>query len=514
MKGWISMSLLSFRYLVFVAAGLLIYYLIPKKFRWIVLLVMSVGFYASAGVFALIFVGVSILSVWAAALFFGKVDSKTKALLKGEEIDKRKAIKNQQQKKKRVLLWSVLILNLGVLFLMKYCPKPIDLIVPLGLSFYTFQSIGYLVDVYWKKAEPEKNLAKYACFILFFPQIVQGPIGRFEQLHHQLMEGHDFQFNQIKRALLLILWGIFKKMVIANRLVRLVDYVFDEPSGHSGTMVVVAVLAYSVQQYADFSGGIDLVTGVAELFGIELAPNFKRPYFSSSLTEFWHRWHISLGSWMRDYVFYPLAMTKTMDRLCKCFSKRFGTKVYTWIQMFICNVVVFLLVGVWHGADLHYVFWGLYNGIIIAIESVVKPIAEARRVQKGIQDVSLPRKLMAIAGTFLIVNFGWFFDRSMTLQNAGIMIRNLFTKLHPFQFSFSLLKGFGLVQEDYYIVAIGVLTLFLVSLWEEMKDESIRDKLLQMPIAVRWLVCYLYIFAIIAFATTSEGATAFMYAQF
>ena len=470
-----------------------------------VLLAMSVVFYALAGLSAAVYVAVSIVSIYTAARALGKVND---------------------TRHKRLILWSAMAVNIGILFFMKYynylalnafsghLPQLSDLIVPLGLSFYTFQSVGYLLDVYWEKTEPETNIAKYALFVLFFPQIIQGPIGRYSHLQPQLTEGHDFQYDRFKKGLILILWGLFKKMVIANRLIRLVDPLFDDPGSNNGFMVVIALGAYSIQQYTDFSGGIDLITGIAELFGIEMAPNFKRPYFSSSLSEFWRRWHISLGAWMKDYVFYPIAMTKTMDRICKFFSKKGGIKAYLGVQMFLCNVTVFLLVGIWHGPYLHYVYWGLYNGLIIGIESVIKPIMDAKRAKKGITKPSTIRKLLAILGTFLIVNFGWFFDRAPSMENAGIMIKKLFTDFHPFGFTLSWLNGFGLMPNDYFIVAYGVILMLIVSLYDENHKISMRDRLVTIRPVTAWPLIYILLFTYVAFATSPEGAAAFMYAQF
>ena len=200
----------------------------------------------------------------------------------------------------------------------------LNLVLPLGISFYTFQSMGYLIDVSNGKYPAEKNPFRFALFVSFFPQLIQGPIARYDQLGAQLAAEHRFDMTNIHRGLLLMLWGFFKKKVIADRALILVNEVFGNQAQYGGAVIVVGVLFYSLQQYCDFSGGIDLVAGIAELFGIRLAPNFKRPYFSVSLGDFWRRWHISLGAWMRDYVFYPFALTRPMAKLSKAAKTRFG----------------------------------------------------------------------------------------------------------------------------------------------------------------------------------------------
>lgn len=529
------MSLTSASFFIFILIGMIIYYLIPRRFQWIVLLGLSAVFYLSSGVTSIIFITFSIVTVWVAGRILKKISSVASAKIKeGKEtlsLNDKKLIRKKAASSKKTVMAITLILNFGILFVSKYYNFLVDgacniwgdslgayrlssLIVPLGLSFYTFQSAAYLLDIYWDKIEPEENIARYALFISFFPQLIQGPIGRYSHLSKQLNSEHEFDYNSVKSALILMLWGYFKKLVLANRLAPLVDEVFDNPGSHTGIIVIVAVLAYSVQQYCDFSGGIDVIMGVAELFGIKLTENFKRPYFSRSLAEFWRRWHISLGAWMRDYVFYPLAMTKFVDKISKFCAKKFSERSYVIAQMTICNIAVFLLVGIWHGPEMHYVIWGLYNGIVIAIGAIMEPVITNFREKRGIKDNSLGFIIVSILWTFLIVNFGWFFDRSSTVSGAFTLIKSVLTNFGLSDFGLSSLSGLGLNIKDYCKVAYGVILLFGVSLTEEIKGISVREKIVSSKRWIQWPIIYILIFTFAAFAVSTEGTTAFMYAQF
>ena len=209
-------------------------------------------------------------------------------------------------------------------------------------------------------------------FCVLFPQILQGPIGRYSRLACQLFEPHAFGLQQITRSLELILWGFFKKMVLADNAAVFADAIFGEPEKYSG-LAIAGVLAYSIQLYGDFSGGMDVVQGIAGLFGITLDENFRRPYFAVSVTDFWHRWHITLGTWMKDYVFYPVSLSGFMGKFGKSARKKFGKTLGRALPICIANIIVFLLVGIWHGAAWKFIAYGLYNGLIIGVSGIMAP---------------------------------------------------------------------------------------------------------------------------------------------
>lgn len=303
------MSLVSNLFLLFVAVSVLVYYIVPHKFQWLVLLCFSYIYYLAGGIRYVGFILFSTLVTWGIALAVEKAEA------------------GGSHKSARNFLVLGLILNFGMLGVIKYTNfmienlnalfhmnlRGMEILLPLGISFYTFQSSGYLLDVYWKRCDAERNPVKYALFVSFFPQILQGPIGRYSRLAHQLYEPHKFEGKNITRGFERILWGFFKKMILADWAAVFVDAIFDNPDQYSG-LAIFGVLFYTVQLYADFSGGMDVVIGIASMFGIELDENFKRPFFSISITDFWHRWHITLGTWMKDYVFYPVTLSKWMGQ--------------------------------------------------------------------------------------------------------------------------------------------------------------------------------------------------------
>ena len=241
----------------------------------------------------------------------------------------------------------------------------LDLMIPIGISFYTLQAIAYMTDVYRGKYRADKNFFKFMLFMSYFPQIVQGPIARYDFLANQLYEGRDMEYKRCTFGIQLILWGYIKKLVIADRLAVPVNEIFNNFNEYTGMLVLLAAIGYGLQVYADFSGGMDIARGVSQVFGIELQLNFKQPYFARSIEEFWRRWHITLGAWMKDYIFYPLSLSKLSGNIGKKARLLFGSSIGKKIPSFIAMFIVYFLVGFWHGAEWKYIFYGIWNGLFI-----------------------------------------------------------------------------------------------------------------------------------------------------
>lgn len=534
------MSFLQLEFWIFLLILLFAYYILPKRFQWICLLIGSYIFYCSAGIKTVGFILATTITIWGGALYISKIDDKKELdLIENKKLENppktKKEIKQEARQKQRKIFWSVLILNVGILAFLKYFnftskninsiinliigkdtePIKLGLLLPLGISFYTFQSVGYLIDVYNGKYKAEKNLAKFALFVSFFPQIIQGPINRFNKLAVQLYENRNFDLQKFQYGCQLILWGLFKKMVIADRAIVIVNKIFDNNNNnYGGGIIVVGVLFYSLQQYADFSGGIDVAMGISELFGIKMMSNFKRPYFSTSLAEFWRRWHITLGLWMRDYIFYPLALTKTMSNISKTAKKYFGRNFSKVVPVAIANIVVFVVVGIWHGPYWHYVAWGLYNGIIIAMSALLEPVYDWIKRITRVNTECFSYHLFRIIRTFFIVNLGWYFDRANGLRES---IRMLYTTVTSFKinqlFDGTILK-LGLKAEDFKILIFATIIIFTVSVIQE-NGIKIRESLSKQNLIFRWAILYALIFIIIGLSYESgNGAGGFMYAQF
>lgn len=508
------MSLVSMEFLVFVCMAAAVYYMIPRKHQWISLLVFSYIYYASSGIKVVFFLLYTTVTTYLAGIWLWNAENS-------------EASKADKKRKKRRILIFTLVLNFGMLAVLKYTNFVIEninaifgggitfqkLILPLGISFYTFQSMGYIIDLYWGKHEPERNPFRFALFVSFFPQLLQGPIGRFGKLANQLYAGHSFELQRIQRALQLILWGYFKKMVLADRAAVVVNEVFLNSQKYTGAAILAAVLCYSVQLYADFSGGIDVVRGVAAIFGIELDQNFRQPYFAVSITDFWHRWHITLGTWMKDYIFYPLSLSKGMTKFGKSAKKVLGKKMGRVMPVAAANIVVFLVVGVWHGAAWKYIVYGLYNGLIIAVSGILAPYYGKWFQVFHINPKSKAWHVVKIVRTFILVNISWYFDMGVNLRTAFVMMKNTVTGFSVSSVTDGLLLTLGLDRGDFLILAAGCLVVFIISLLKEKKIQ-VRESLEKKPLVIRFAVYGMLILALPFLGYLTAGGGGFIYAQF
>ena len=322
------MSIVSLEFIAFVLISLFFYYILPSKIRWLALLIMSYTFYFIGGGGTIVYLIFTTITTYLAARGIDFLNYKNHEAKKKQQEKLLKKIKLQ----KRLMVAFAAISNFSLLFFFKYWNYTVttinglldaerlpvfELILPLGISFYIFQSIGYVIDVYRNKYKAEKNIFKFALFVSFFPQIVQGPISRFEQLGNQLFNSKPFSYDNLREGIQLAMWGYLKKLVIADRAAIVVNQVFNHYTDYDGGIILLGVIFYCIQLYCDFSGGIDISRAVAKMFGIDLVENFKRPIFAKSLADFWRRWHISLGSWMKDYLFYPLSLSKPFIKLRK-----------------------------------------------------------------------------------------------------------------------------------------------------------------------------------------------------
>lgn len=508
------MSLISMEFLIFVGIAVIGYYLIPKRFQWIWLLIFSYIYYASSGIKILFFLLYTTITTYGTGRLLDRVNHK-------------ELPRNEAKSRKRRILIGCLLLNFGMLAVLKYTNFAIEnvnaifhagisfqkLILPLGISFYTFQSMGYIIDVYWGKYEAEKNPFRFALFVSFFPQLLQGPIGRFDRLARQLYEQHSFDLLKAQYALQLMLWGFFKKLVLADRAAVVVNQVFQNYTQYSGVTNIVAVLMYSIQLYMDFSGGMDVVMGAAALFGVELDQNFKRPYFATSITDFWHRWHITLGTWMKDYIFYPVSLSKWMGKFGKWSKKAFGKKTGRVVPICVANIIVFLVVGIWHGAAWKYIAYGLYNGLIIAISSLLAPLYRKGFEKFHINPKSGAWHVVQILRTFLLVNISWYFDMAVSLSAAFAMMKSTVTGFSLATLTDGSLMMLGLDKLDYMILAMGCLVAFLISFLKE-KGIQIRESLGRKPLVIRWAVYGMLVFGIPMFGYVMTTTGGFIYAQF
>ena len=541
------MTYTSLNFIFFVLATALVYFVLPfKKYRWTVLLAASIFFYCTWSYQLGAFMLFTTLSTYLIALWLNRVSVKSKAVLKEHKSewsrDDKKKYKNKTKVRMRLVMTLALLLNFGILAFLKYynffagslndilgafsldfSAPSLKLILPLGISFYTFQSMGYIVDVYREKTAPQKNPLKLLLFVSFFPQIIQGPISIYDQLAVQLFEGHDFDFTRFKHGCELIMWGFFKKLVIADRAVIAITAVTADYNKFGGTTLTFTVLLYALQLYADFSGGIDISRGVAQIFGVDMIDNFKRPYFSRSINEYWRRWHISLGAWLKNYLFYPVAMSNAFITASKKMKgTRFGktaagAHISKVLPTSVASLIVFLVVGIWHGASWKYVAFGAWNGMIIMVSILLEPLFISAKDKLHIKDTNIPFMLFQMFRTFLIVLVGYVFDVAPSFSQAMRTFGLFFTNQN-FKLGYSQISDLGLGKKDYLVVLIGGLIIFIASIIQERAKNGmdIRHMLDRKPFILRFALLFVALISIVVFGIYGSGYSAadFVYAQF
>lgn len=521
-------------FLLFVAVVVGAYFVVPKKIRWVVLLGASYLFYFLNSEWLILVMLAQTLITFACGLWMERVFSR--GAQKAKELPKKEARAEKRRTKsaaRRVMALGVVI-NLAVLLFLKYwnffadtgnrllgglgiaLPQFLGLILPVGISFYTLQAIAYLSDVSRCKIQPDHSLPKFMLFMSFFPQILQGPIPRHAQLAKQLYEGHDFDYTRLCYGAQLVLWGFIKKLIIANRIAIPVDQIFNNAEYYHGLIVFLASVGYGLQVYADFSGGMDISIGISQMLGIELTPNFQQPYFSNSVEDFWRRWHITLGGWMRDYVFYPLNLSHAFAQIGKKTRKVFGPSAGKKIPPFIAMFIVYLLVGFWHGSSWKYVAYGLWNSIFISLGILLVDQYAAARKLFHIDEEATWWRVFQIFRTFIICSIGRYFSRAATLHTALEMIRNTFVHMYDLSFvTDKSLLDLGLNTANWFILVIALVVLFLVDFGHE-RQISFRDRIASQPVVVRWVIYLTAVMLPLVFGIYGSGynAAAFIYQQF
>ena len=530
------MSFVSLGFLAFLAVFIFVYYLVPKKGQWILLLIGSVFFYAFAGWSSLIFIAVTALSTYLAGLYIGKLAEARDAYIKehSAELDKeaKKAYKAKVKKRTYLIMSLCLILNLGMLAVIKYTDFGISIIngifktnigflrfaLPMGISFYIFQSMGYIIDVYRAKYAPEKNPAKFALFVCFFPQLLQGPISRFDDLSKTLYEPHDFDWDKFARGAWRVLWGYFKKVVIADRMITAVielssaDKIAE--NGYTGVFVPALVLFYAIELYADFTGGIDITIGVAEMLGIKVAENFDRPFFSLNVTEYWRRWHITMGTWFKDYIFYPLSVSPKMQKISKWSREKLGNTVGKRVPVYLASIIVWFATGLWHGAAWNFIVWGMLNCLVIIVSQEFSPLYQ--RFHKRFKFSNTKGyNVFQMFRTFWLMGFIRVLDVYRDVPATFRQVGTIFTTGNWGRLFDGSFLELGLGWQDYLVVLIGCGIMLTVSILQN--KGQVRDNIiLKRPVAVRLAIFVFIVLLITIFGAYGIGFDAgqFIYTQF
>lgn len=509
------MQFTSFYFLLFFAGVLLVYYLIPAKMQWVFLLFSSAVYYLLSGNGVLILYPVCACG----AAFLGI----------------RMMTKTEEEKKRRLALFLVIGLLIGTLFVLKYINFGINTIngisslaggadslvsgvhflIPLGISFYTFTILGYVIDVYNKITVPQTNFLKMALYGMYFPAILSGPILRYREDGEQFFAPHKFDYRQVTFGLQRMLWGFFKTLVISERLNIVVNTVYDNYTDYSGKYIWLATACFAFQLYTNFSGGMDIALGMSQSFGIKLPENFETPFFSKSIAEYWRRWHITLGVWMKEYVFYPLLRTNAFSKLGKRMRDSFGKKRGKQITTFLAMLVLWFTVGIWHGGDWKFVIGsGILHWFYIVMGELLQPVYGRFMEVCHMNPKSRWINAFRIIRTFFLVNIGFVFFRADSAIDAirmltqGLKISNIGTLADD-----SILT-LGLDFIEWMIVLISLAVLTAVSVLKQKRQ--VRESIAAKPLVVRWVIWYVLLFGVILFGYYGPGfsATEFIYQGF
>lgn len=497
----------SFHFLLFFPIVVGIYFVAPKKMRYLWLLASSYYFYMSWNAKYAVLIAFSTLVTWVSGLLLG--------------------ICQKNETGTAMKKWIVAVsffVNLSILAFFKYfdfalgnvnffltkmgfaaMERPFDFVLPVGISFYTFQALGYTVDVYRNDIEPEKNIFKYALFVSFFPQLVAGPIERSKNLLLQVAHTDQISWKQlldydrIASGLRMMLWGYFQKMVIADRLAILVNTVYDAWYFYGTVELVLAAAAFSIQIYCDFAGYSTIAIGAAKVMGFTLMENFDTPYFAGSIREFWRRWHISLSTWFKDYLYIPLGGNR-----CSRLRRHWNI------------LITFLVSGLWHGASWHFVVWGGIHGVFQILAAETRKYRDSIYARTHTKCSSFSFRFGQIAATFVMTTFAWIFFRAESMTQACSYIGRIFTKPDWYALTDGSLYELGLERVEMNMLLVSLLILFVVSLMKYQKKESLDLFLIKQCAWFRWLTAAFLFTFIFLFGVYGPGFDAgqFIYFQF
>ena len=509
------MNFTSFTFAIYCILTILIYFIMPKKIKWIVLLVSSLFFlfYKNFNVVTII----QAIIVFLSAYIFGRLIEKYK-----------------NTKKSKIFLIVGILLILAVLIYFKYSNlflitidhicnifkidydlKLVSRNSLIGLSYYSLIMIGYLTDIYRGGVKAEKNIFKCALFMSYFPILNSGPFIKYEDMKEKLYEGHKFNYEKMCSGLVRIAWGVFKILVISQRCGYFVNTVWGDLTKFNGTYSIIAALLFTIQLYTNFSGSIDIIMGISEIIGIDLPENFTSPFFSKTITEFWRNWHITLGEWLKNYIFYPIQKSDLMQKLNKFCKAKLGKKVGKKIPLFLSMFIMWVFIGIWHGGEYHYIIaTGILQFIIIFLEDILAPITNKLNDKLGINRETFGYKLYQVLRTYALFSLTMVFFRAPGVTEGINFIKSMFI-YNPWVLldNTSLYKA-GLDMLDFRILIISLIVLFVVDYLKTKFD--VRKKLFEQNIVFRWIIIYSLLFSIIIFGCYGVGYNAadFIYRGF
>lgn len=499
----------------------ILFYTIFKKHRPLVLLIASYLFFFSISSNLLFYLIISTLSIHHIGLWIQTLNNDLdKELLSSKE---HKLIKNKYAKKKRKVIVLAIILHLGLLIVLKYSSfltinlnsllqllninftiKATTYLIPIGISFYTLQGISYMVDVYRGKIEAEKSLKKLALFMSFFPIIMEGPICRYNDIANDLQKGKDITYNNLTMGLQRCLYGALKKIVVADRLDIIVKTIFSNYATYDGGIIFLGAICYTIELYMEFSGTMDVILGVGQIFNIKLPENFRQPFFSKNISDFWSRWHITLGTFFKDYIYYPISLSKGLKKVTNFGRKHLGNYYGPLLASAIALFAVWLCNGLWHGSAWLYIFFGMYHFILILLENITEPLVRTITTKLHLNRNHFIYHFFQIIKTTLLVIVGEMIFRSKRLLVAIAMLKGLFTRFTIASFLNGEYLHLGLDIKDFIIVGITLIIVLIISILKE-KGIQVREEIAKKNIFLRWTLYYALILFIVIFGAYGTG---------
>ena len=526
------MTFIQVNFLIFLLAVFLAFYICPVKYRWIVLLGSSIVFYVIAGVKYLPFIFVTSFSVYLAGRRMGRIYDAQEAAAKEQGLT-RKEIKEQKAQAKarckRTLL-LVLAVNLGILIACKYLKffiGPVtallqrfggagtltaeSILVPLGISYYTFSALSYLLDVYWRRIAHEKSYPRFLLYLIYFPHILQGPIERYARLGERLKAELRFDYRRVAFGLQLIVWGFMKKLILADRLNIFISRVYREYDRAGGWILMLAALLDVVYIYTDFSGCMDMARGMSQIFGVELDLNFDHPFSSVSITEFWRRWHITLGEWFRDYVYYPISTSKLVKNIGRRTRNSWPPRLSRLALNTFPITVTWILTGLWHGTGKTYLAWGIYYAFMLLMSATFGDDLHHLAVRCGAKTEAASWRLFQIVRTTLIFAGGRLLTSPGGLWKTKRIVKRLLFDWKPWMVTDGSLFTFGLDGQAAFILVVFIALLGVVGWYQ--KKESVREWIARQGVVFRWLLYLAGVWSVLIFGIYGPGfnAASFVY---
>ena len=524
--------------MLFLPITILTYQLFPKRHRWVLLLLASLGFYFTFNGKLFVFLIFANVITYGIGLFLEKLNHDRKDALSalksagkaeaastdnGKSAKELKAeVKAKFQKRTRLVLFLGIAAILSVLLYLKYynffaeninsifgsgegSVLPLKkLALPLGISFYSMQAISYMVDVYWGKYPAQRNIFRLTLYLSFFPTIVEGPIALYGDMKDRIYEGRSIDPDNVIRGYTRLFWGIMKKLVIADRLSPAVIYLFNPETHTKGFEVIVAAVLFTVMEYMDFSGCMDMVIGIAQIFGIELPENFRQPFLARNASEFWRRWHISLGVWFKTYIFYPVSMSSLAKKWGKFAKGRVNKHLTRVVASAIALLPVWLCNGLWHGPKWTYIFYGVFYFVVITLELLLEPVGDGILRKLKTTKENKVVNVIRIFKTWIIIFAGELFFQASSLKEGFRMVRDIF---HGFRLNI-LWKGdaltWGLDVYDWLVVLLMLITVVIINLIRE-KGVDITSALLRKPMLLRWALVLSLLMVITIFGCYGPG---------